>query len=296
MVRVSWLLLGLLACWATAESNKTEINLIFPREGTFAPMHSMPVVFAIQNPSVAKELHATIQYGVRPKGGGSNETVWSYSDELANVPANATTYFSSTSLGNMLNTTGSWEFFWNLYWLNCSQSNDPAYYDSKYPWVLGADGLNQDAVLDGFHLSSYLVTAKYLFFDTKEGGTAVNLTTLTSDNQCSEASGFVVPALVNTLDIPRDFPDHNSLPSTCAQLANSTSTSATKASPCRVSISPEAEASILADAECHNTLFPTSGCPDKTPGDDVAAGLDHGRAVWAAITLAFALAVGLVGC
>ncbi|KAL4812147.1 hypothetical protein BDW67DRAFT_188971 [Aspergillus spinulosporus] len=259
MVRVSWLSLGLLACWATAEPNKTEIDLVFPREGTFAPMHSMPVVFAVQNPSVAKELHATIQYGVRPKGGGAHETV----------------------VGNLLNTTGSWEFFWNLYWLNCSQSNDPAYYDTKYPWVLEADGLNQDAVQDGFHLSSYLITAKYLFFDTKV--------------PLPEASGFVVPALVNTLDIPRDFPDHNSLPSTCAQLANSTLTSATEASPCRVSISLEAEASILADAECHSTLFPTSGCPDKTPKDDVAAGDDHGRAAWAAISLAFALAVGLVG-
>ncbi|KAL4776570.1 hypothetical protein BDW60DRAFT_203598 [Aspergillus nidulans var. acristatus] len=107
MVHVSWLLLGVLACWATAESNKTEIDLIFPRKGTFAPMHLMPVVFTVQNPSVAKELQASIKYGVHLKGGGANKIVWCYADKLANIPANMTTYFSSTSLGNMLNTTSS---------------------------------------------------------------------------------------------------------------------------------------------------------------------------------------------
>ncbi|KAI9376163.1 hypothetical protein BJX61DRAFT_461609 [Aspergillus egyptiacus] len=292
MVRLPWLSLGLLAGWATAEANPAEVDLIFPREGTFAPMHSMPVVFAVQNPSAAKELHAVIEHGVRPKGGGY--TVWGHSDELATVPANVTTYFSSSSLDTMLNTTGSWEFFWNMYWLNCSRSYDPEYYNTKFPWVLDADGLNLDTVQDGFHLSKYLITAHSLFFDTQEDGAVVNLTTLTSGDHCSEASGFVFPAVLNTLDIPRDFPDHRSLPSTCAQIVNSTLTSATDANPCKVSISSVAEARILADAECYNAVFPGSGCPDKTPEDGIAAGHDHGQAAWTAVTLALALVVGLV--
>ncbi|KAL2822993.1 hypothetical protein BJX63DRAFT_376032 [Aspergillus granulosus] len=283
MVRLSWLSLGLFAYWATAES------------GTFAPKHSMPVVFAVQNPSVAQQLHAAIQYGVRPKGGGPNETVWSYVGQLANIPANATTYFSATSLGNMLNTTGSWEFFWNLSWLNCSDSDDPEYYNIKYPWVLDAEGLNQDEVQDGFHLSNYWITVKHLFFDTREGGTEVNLITLTSGDHCSEASGFVIPSLVDTLEIPRDFPYISNGMSTCAQLANSSLTSARAASPCKVSISPEAEASILADAECHNTIFPTSGCPHKKPTDNLVADRDHGQAAWLAVTMAFAFVLGVVG-
>ncbi|CBF84377.1 predicted protein [Aspergillus nidulans FGSC A4] len=207
-------------------------------------MHSMPVVFAAQNPSAVKELHATIQCGVRPKGAGANK-----------------------------------------------KSNNPAYYGTKYPWVNEADGLNQDAVHDGFHLSSYLITAKYLFFDTEEGATALNLTTLPSDNQCSQASGFVFPPLVSTLDIPRDFPDHSSLPSTCAQFASLTLISATEVSPCRVNISPESERAFW-PTECHNTLLPVSGCLDRTTKDDIT-GRDHGRAAWAAITLTFALIFGL---
>jgi hypothetical protein len=60
--------------------------------------------------------------------------------------------------------------------------DDLVCYNTKYLSVLEAHSLNQDAIQDGFHLPNYLITVKYLFFNTKEGGTAINLTTLTSDN------------------------------------------------------------------------------------------------------------------
>ncbi|RDW84138.1 uncharacterized protein DSM5745_04464 [Aspergillus mulundensis] len=298
MVRLSWLALGLVAgaVSATAE-NKTEIDLIFPREGTFAPKDAMPVVFAIQNAPVAKDLRATIEYGIFPKG-RRNETVRSYADYLSNIPENTTTYFSSSNLDHMLNKTGSWEFFWQLYWMNCSWTQDPAYNNTDYPWVAGAlGGLNLDVHEDGFHNTAYRITAGSLSFETAEGGTDVNLTTLTSSDKCSGASGFVFPSLVKDLDYPFEFPQTTPDEKTCPQLASSSMASATdNVSPCKVSISPEAEASILAVAECHNSVWPTSGCPDKKekPKDDAAAGQDHRQAAWLA-ALAVALGFGIVG-
>ncbi|KAL4904080.1 hypothetical protein BDW74DRAFT_155077 [Aspergillus multicolor] len=302
MVRLSWLALSLLAGVAAAESeaNKTEIDLIFPREGTFAPQRDMPVVFAIQNPSAANGLRANFQYGLRVKG-QTNETKRSYRYQLddIDIPANETTYFSSTSLGTLLNQTGTWEFSWSLYWLNCSTSADSAYNNTEYPWVSGAlDGVNQDAVEDGFHMSDYQFTANSFSFEIKDGGATVNLTTLSGSDQCGDASGFVLPAIKGTTPFPIHFSEKPKDMDSCAVLDNSTLTlaSATEAAePCKVSIGAVAEASILAESKCNDITFSSSGCTDEQPKDDAAAGQNHGQAAWLAATLAVILGFGIVG-
>ncbi|KAL4994068.1 hypothetical protein BDV10DRAFT_177617 [Aspergillus recurvatus] len=299
MVRSVWLSLCLLASWARAESNRTEVDLVFPRNDTFAPMPLMPIVFAVQNPSVAKQVNAHIEYGFHPVG-RPNETVFG-ADNLAGISTNETTYFSVSGIGKTFNTTGSWELFWRLRWINCSISEDPAYYNKSYPWIssgYSGDSLNNDDVYDGFHLSAYNIVVDTVVFSTREGASQPNLTTLTDGKDCDKASAFALPSVVDSLRIPPQLPQKDTdTVSMCPQLANSTLNSTPTPSPCSVSISAEAESSILAkitDDECSSALVPAVNCHTDDTKEGSAAGHDRGQAAWLAVTLAFVSVLGVV--
>ncbi|KAL4884129.1 hypothetical protein BJY04DRAFT_215561 [Aspergillus karnatakaensis] len=213
-------------------------------------MPLMPVVFAVQNLAAAQKLNAIISYAVKPLGGGLNETVNGQQQWLKNAQANNETItFSSSGMSRVVSSAGTWEFMWSLRWQNCSVSEDPAYYNQTYPWVDAADGLNIDEVHKGFHLSGYNVHAGSIIFTTRDGASQPNLTAV----DCDKTPSFAFPPVVDLLHVDTHLAYREHI-ETCAQITNSTSVSRSNASPCQVSISPEAESSILAkitDAECN---------------------------------------------
>ncbi|MDM9186223.1 hypothetical protein QU781_28035, partial [Escherichia coli] len=78
-----------------------EVDLVFPRNDTYAPMPLMPVVFAVQNPPVAGKLYPEILYKVHPVG-DLNAT--DYKSVKMNLPGNDTTYFTYDGVANLVNS------------------------------------------------------------------------------------------------------------------------------------------------------------------------------------------------
>ncbi|KAF3392820.1 hypothetical protein F1880_008721 [Penicillium rolfsii] len=301
MLRSAWLFLCLLASWARADSNSTEVDLIFPRNDTFAPMPLMPIVFAVQNPSVAKQVNARIEYGFHPID-RSDETVFGHTDNLADISTNETIYFSVSGIGRTFNTTGTWELFWRLRWTNCSISEDPAYYNNSYPWIssgYSGDSLNNDQVYHGFHISAYNIVVDTVVFSIHDGASNPNLKNLTNDRNCDKASALALPSVVDSLRIPPQLPQTDiDTVSMCPKIANSTLNRNPIPSPCRVSISPEAESSILAqitDKECKNEVAPAVKCPSDQPKEGSAAVHDPRQAAWLAVALAYIFGAWTIG-
>ncbi|KAL5355337.1 hypothetical protein BJX96DRAFT_170579 [Aspergillus floccosus] len=60
----TWLLLAITPglAWSTAFNRVTEVDLIFPLNETFSPSPLIPIVFAIQDPSLLSSLRPTLRY------------------------------------------------------------------------------------------------------------------------------------------------------------------------------------------------------------------------------------------
>jgi hypothetical protein len=71
LFRLSWYLLALLSCWSAAQQifpagEIAEVDLIFPRNDTYAPTVLIPIVFAIQNTKLAAPLDLALEWSVQP--------------------------------------------------------------------------------------------------------------------------------------------------------------------------------------------------------------------------------------
>lgn len=299
---MAWLLclcLCLLAGWTRANSGHSgEIDLIFPRNDTFAPMALMPVVFAVQNPKAIEELHTYLEYGVYPLDrNGSNALV---QDDLfhSREVGNESIPLIYSGIANTVNTSQTWEFWWRVRYLNCSTTDDLDYYNEPYPWVY-------DHVDGRFHLS-HQSTKRSLIFTTREGGIEPNLTTIDAGYNCSDTQAFISKPIADILQVPQSMSGEGLW--SCPQL--STPVSPPTPNPCRASLSPEAESSILAQItreaeygplarlfieECRSATPVVKFCPAKptedSAKDNIARGHDHAQAALLAVMLAFILAI-----
>ncbi|RJE19224.1 hypothetical protein PHISCL_08431 [Aspergillus sclerotialis] len=121
IARLSCLVACVRAAAAAALFGTTEIDLVFPRNDTFAPMPLLPVVFAVQNPPVSKMLWPRLEYGVGPLGHANLSADFHDFDDLTDMPSNDTSaYFVYTGVADRVNTEGNWEFWWRFRAMNCS--------------------------------------------------------------------------------------------------------------------------------------------------------------------------------
>ena len=66
-MKLSLLALGFAAIIGVAAiKGNAKVDVIFPRNDTFAPTPLMPIVFAVQNPAVAQQLNLRLNYRVIP--------------------------------------------------------------------------------------------------------------------------------------------------------------------------------------------------------------------------------------
>ncbi len=118
--------LASMACLTTAASitNTVEFDLVYPRDNqSYHPTPHMPVVFAIQNPKLAQNLHPYITFRVQSttdasagKGTTYNltkELTWATADTAKNTP-----YFVYTFV-DAFAKEGGWTIWWNVYWTSC---------------------------------------------------------------------------------------------------------------------------------------------------------------------------------
>ncbi|KAL4805425.1 hypothetical protein BDV18DRAFT_161080 [Aspergillus unguis] len=213
MTHLVWALL--VALWASAvkaDIGRTEIDLLFPRNDTYALMPLMPVVFAVQNPPLAEQLYARLKWGVNPLHNANASTEYRDEDKLVDVPSNDTTYYAYSAVAGRLNTKG----------------NEPYGLHDEY------------GVFQGFHRGTYEPVHR-LYFTTDDNGRQPDLVAITGGDDCD-----------NTQAIAFDIEDRLKVPgpltvdgvTSCALLAEPTPTPTP--SPCQASIVSEVASSISA--------------------------------------------------
>ncbi|KAJ3490649.1 hypothetical protein NLG97_g5736 [Lecanicillium saksenae] len=234
-MKLPFLALGIVASRADAAAKgNTEVDVMFPYNGTFAPTPLLPIVFAIQNPEVAQKLNLRLNYRVIPYG-HPNVTTDYERVRLNALPNGEATFYARDFVSGIFNKEGTWEFFWQLRWNNCTSTEDG----------------------DGKHFSRDTEEPVNSFvFSTHRDGRKPDLVASNSSDDCKHFQGiaFEVQGL---LDVPP--PQNADMLTSCAHVA----VPAPTPSPCRASIPSDAIESIssrITKAACL-VATPVVSCP-----------------------------------
>lgn len=225
--QLSWLGWSLLAApvWCAAAQvalpATMEVDLVFPRNDTYAPSPHMPIVFAIQNAELAAPLNPTfffefIKYGTNNSVGFNGELDTQNANFSSSDP-----YFVPASTSRLSNTDaeGTWVLLWDLSTMNCSR-----------------DTWSGDVPTRGYRRQSNSVV-----FTIKNGAQLPDLVAATSGDPdtCAKTKGFAF----NVTDIVSPYPEGRN---SCAILSPNPPPAT---QPCGVKIDAAASSSIAATLE-----------------------------------------------
>lgn len=220
-----------------------EVDLVFPRDGTFGLMPLTPIVFAIQNPAAIDRLYPYIDYGLwpvdLPRGNQTLDRMLVQQHLPNATDTTGSVAFLAARISNTLNTENDWEFVWKMEWTNCSTSANETTSDGEPKVNLNSPWAGQS-----------------VRFTTKKGASQPNLTALTADDKCGDASALAFN-VTKTLEAQSGYYKGEE----CAVLASPAPTPA----PCKVSVAPAAASSIsstLTAAQC-DLSTPGISCPPK---------------------------------
>lgn len=103
-----------------------EVDLVFPRNATYAPQALMPIVWALQNPSMAPALASYITWDLWE--GNNHSSPGSLDGGLIEFPEDAS---SERLISRFFNTIdypdGYWTLTWSLEISNCSRYTGPSH-------------------------------------------------------------------------------------------------------------------------------------------------------------------------
>jgi hypothetical protein len=214
-----------------ASSGVVEVDLIFPRNETYAPTPYLPIIFAFQNSHLAPFLDPLIHidaYLVQTANGSTPQWAPPESIDLgqlrwANFTNNDTYFAYPTYQRNRFTftTEGIWQVTWTFNWAVCTE-----------------DSLANNIFMRN---ESQHTTTLTIRKDAQE----VDLVSGTTDKSCSRQDGVAVN-ITNTLHIPSSAHWEGQTDKWEGQgdMCASTASSVPTSDPCRVSIDPAAAASI----------------------------------------------------
>ncbi|KAK4098179.1 glycoside hydrolase family 18 protein [Parathielavia hyrcaniae] len=248
-------LLVVLACLAAMveAAGVLEIDLVFPRNETYAPRTWFPVVFALRNAHLAQHLRPRIGWTILNTTGPTRQRLAGREHVL--YLTNGTTHepYVVYDWPNLRwkGDEGHLELSWWADWVSCDLSGDePAFQVNETPLMtLGIE------------------------FTIKSGGQAVDLVAATGNNNegtCAQ-SGVAINVTDETRWVPHDSSDPWAYANAdCAVLASSSPTPT--ANPCQVEINSAAAESIT--ASMISDLCPYKAANDTTVdcSEDNAAG------------------------
>ena len=252
--RAAWSLLVSLISLGTvsnaADSGVLEVDLLFPRNETYAPTEWMPFVFAVQNTKLAKYLVPTINYegwNVSVGANNSNGAGFSYShDNLqwANW-SSEDPYFVHHFHADL--PEGIWRLDWEFWYSSCNED--------WTDFTSVGDPVNRNRTL-------HSVT-----FTIKEGGQVVDVVAATADDKtCSKENAAAVNVTGKTQGVPSrlDMPDN-----TCAVVGSPQPTP----TPCQVKVDSAVAASMTASLRaelCNRTADRPDDCPKDNAAQELA--------------------------
>ncbi|KAF7547587.1 hypothetical protein G7Z17_g7615 [Cylindrodendrum hubeiense] len=230
-----WLLLAA----ASNVSGIIEVDLVFPRNDTYAPFPLLPVVFGFRNTELLKFIYARVKFYGRPydndniTADGISAT-WNLlgTNYSANDP-----YFEYYAYPRIFNTEGIWEIAWELVWNTCT-----------------AESLSRD---DGAHFYTNYLSGSVVF-TTKNSSQEIDFAASTNNKTCSKSVGAAVN-ITDTLEVPSGSEWFGG--DTCA-IAGFLPTP----SPCEITIDDATASSMSSSITSAACVFPTP--PISCPSDD----------------------------
>lgn len=238
--RLCWFLLACVGVVAVAGSDASgivEVDLVFPRNETYAPAPIFPIIFGFQNPSIALFLNPIILVTVWDRGNMKN-SVLTMSYDLKGANFSSGDPHLAHSGFTRFNKEGTWMLTWTVDWDSCTK----------------------DALESPSHSRPIVnnVTDNSVIFTTRGSSQEVDLVSSTNNKDCDETEGLTFN-VTDTLNVPSRVDWSGG--ETCAVVA----LSAPKPDPCRIKIDSAAASSIFAAATaqiCAGTSPPIS-CPQE---------------------------------
>jgi len=131
------ILLATASCWAVAQSTfptTVEMDLIFPRNETYAPMDITPIVFAFRNSPGWTSLVPQLSW--RLINISSSATLDQDTLELAwGINTTIDPYFRAFGLAEITKTEGQYRIIWGLTYGNCTLNPGPGFFsDPQMAW------------------------------------------------------------------------------------------------------------------------------------------------------------------
>ncbi|KAK4442811.1 hypothetical protein QBC34DRAFT_418136 [Podospora aff. communis PSN243] len=247
------LIFGSMAFFAAtvAAGGGVEISLVFPRNETYAPTDNFPIIFAVRNAALARNIDFSFYVrgrnrsgftGAEPPGSGVSGAV--YDD--ANITSDPHLIYQHMGL----QAEGLYSLYGFIRWAGCNSSDGPV----EPTW--------HDLDIDHF-------------FTIDRSAPELDLVAATADEAACSVQAAPQPGVViNVTDQIRDHPPYE-IPrlgynqtnpaGTCAVLAALSPT--LTAQPCRVKLDSATTASmaaVLHDKQCRS-FDPPADCPDDRP-------------------------------
>jgi hypothetical protein len=228
----------LLAClWAVVDAaGVLEIDLLFPRNETYAPHTRFPVIFALRNPHLAQHLRPEINWVILNASRSDPTSVRLADGKHRFFWTNETTqepYFLY-HFPNLRSHEGPVHLGWWANWISCNlSSSEPA-----------------------FEVGETELLTLNIDFTVKSGGQSVDLVAATArnDEETCAQPGVAINVTDETRWVPDDPLDiHDYGDETCAVLASSSPTPT--ANPCHVEITSAAAESIWASLAADWCLY-----------------------------------------
>lgn len=230
----SWLLL-ICSVTLVSASGILEVDLLFPRNETYAPTEKFPIVFAIQNAQLAPLVDLAISFDFRDRNNGSEiihsgiKSIWS--NETATDPFLYYTFRPDFQM------EGHWSLVWSAYWKSCNE-------------YASADITNMDRA-NIIHNTSSAATV----FTTENSAPKVDLVSATANRSCPGEFGVPINVTDHTIPVPTLESWGNG--DVCAVVESSPTLTP---DPCRVNISPAMVESMEADFRCRGIIDQPDDC------------------------------------
>jgi hypothetical protein len=257
-MKAAWLLLACLGA-VNAASGVVEVDLVFPRNDTYAPSSTFPIIFAFQNPGLAPFLNLGLFVSIRNLDDVAmmqGEKSPDFDIKSANFSSNDT-YYELRVLN--FSKEGTWIVIWDIGWDSCTQDSLVKVYDEPIRTN---------------------ITSRWMVFTTKASGKQVDLVAATTNRNCSENEGVAI-SIAATLSVPYNVDwEYNNGNGTCASMASTTPAP----TPCQVkfdSIAASSMSSSITSRDCAATRRPGDSCPfdkDKSAAEKLTGGAAVGMA------------------
>lgn len=224
--------------------NIVEVDLIFPRNDTYAPAQLIPIVFAIQNTKAAKSATGIIRwniYDLEAEKLTGKLTGVDQDDAYFNTLniSDSDPYFTRQATSKIFNRTGTWLLKWEFLTSNCTKS-----------------------AFNGQTVQNLVSIDKRIVFTTKTGSPQPNIASDSStqrNDTCDSTQGVAVKILTTLpTDGSADFLDTN----TCSVLDGEFR----NGNPCGVHIDAATAANIsssITARACASNSIPAESCPRK---------------------------------